>query len=669
MKKYFFVLLFILARQAFAKTPSVAFLYSDYTLLHKPNPIFYKWEIDGSLLVLKTLQIPYKVIHDRHFSLLSLKSIKLLILPNTQDMSPKEVQTIFNFTKQGGKILAFGFSSYRDESDEPVGTQNNFQLSALFGADYLRYSPYPPEAGAILLSHGEKIFLGRNQAIQISPHSGTHILARWLNDDGKTQSFPGKLDAAIIENHAQNCIYVGENLLAPENAQNPDVVKLVGTLINYLVPQTAHIPSHFAKTFPILPKLGALPSIGASVKRFIRVALPYPPEKGIVLSHFPFFVFKGKTRLGMWRQISFQSTPSGFQIDGKTGNSFSFVPQNQSYPLKIILYHGSNFPLAPYHFLAFRGRVVFKVIDHQKMLVNELPLEAYVAGVVSHEVPFYFHMEALKAMAVVARTFAIKETSEKKFKGYDICATVACQAYDGLAYESSRSRKAVLQTKGVVVVYKGELADLPYHATCGGITEAIQDAWNLKPVPYLVSVFDGPHLIKENLRTDAGVKEFLLHPPNSYCKSSSRFRWKETYSAKELQKLFQQSLPILLKHSVHFKKLLGLRVVKRSKSGRVMVLKIITSSGNFFVKKDAIRWLFSGGKLGLGGLQSTLFVILPVLDKHGHWVKVTFLGGGWGHGVGLCQWGTEGMAKQGFSYKAILSHYFPGTECKVEKGI
>ncbi len=102
-------------------------------------------------------------------------------------------------------------------------------------------------------------------------------------------------------------------------------------------------------------------------------------------------------------------------------------------------------------------------------------------------------------------------------------------------------------------------------------------------------------------------------------------------------------------------------MLQRSTAGRVMDLQIKTSHGVYNVYKDKIRWLFSEGEVGLGGLPSTLFVMKENRGIHGLLRSVTFIGGGWGHGVGLCQYGAEGMAQKGFSYQKILQHYYPGT--------
>lgn len=670
MKRVFFgvtllALVALFPFRLFSSEAAVAVLDSGPTAENAPNPAFYAWESSGAAQTLRALGVPFAVLKDNQITTAALRPFKLLILPDSKDMSRSEAAAIEAYAKEGGKVLATGFASYRDEADQPVGLQNNFQLSELFGADYLRYNPIPPAGGGVKTDArlgGGVIPLGRNNAIQIRLHRGALALAGWVDDDGATPSFPEGLNAAIVENSSRDAIYIGENLFDPENSNSSAVRALVAKLIDILAPGTAARESR-AGGFPSLPPLGPLPPMPGG--KAIRVMLPYPIGDGFLTCAAPFTVYRSNRRevthgRKNWK-LEFHAQAGGFTVADRAGVDFTITPDDPRYPVELVLWHGGRAPDAPFKFIAFRGSAVFEDAGGKKYLVNAIPLEQYLPGVVSHEVPPTFHLEALKTMAVVARTFALKVAAEHKFDGYDICATVECQSYDGLSYESRKSREAVMDTLGKVVVYNGRLADLPYHATCGGVTEDIQDVWDLPAVPYLRSVVDGPNPIKENLSTEAGVTEFLEHPPESYCEASSRFRWKETYTAGELTALFRKSIPALLKRPADFHSLIGIRVTGRTPHGRVTNLDIATDGGTFHIAKDQIRWLFSGGQIGLGGLQSTLFVIQPRTGADGALQSITFLGGGWGHGVGLCQFGAEGMAQRGFTYKQILSHYFPGT--------
>jgi len=661
----FFCLL--LHSRGFALAP-VAVLDSEATLQYTPNPLFKQWEMEGVFETLKALHLSYQVLHDEDLTAGELSNYDLLILPNSKDISPRGIEAIQAFAKRGGKVFATGFASYRDNHDQSVGTNNNFQLSDLFGVDYLRYNTVPPAGGAIKLQSGGTVDLGRNSVIQVRPHPGTLMLGSWLNDDGVTRSFPETLDAAIVESKDKNSMYVGENLFAPENAHNIQVKSLIASLFHALVPSIEISEAVPFAGYPKLPEFGTLPLVGESRVK-LDVGLPFTIGNGFITSESRFTVLDAEKQVVLSPRkdsmIAFTSDGHGFTVAGRRGPRFYFLARDLRYPLKVVLWHGKEDPGSTYKFAAFRDMLVLRLSAGKPILVNRLSLESYLSGVVSHEVPFHFHQEALKAMAIVARTFALKEMKAKKFADYDICATVQCQAYEGLAYEAPSSRTAVEATEGRTLTYEKRLADLPYYATCGGITEDVDQAWNLSPVPYLKSVVDGDEPIHDDLTTDSGVKNFLTKEHGSYCEESSRYRWKETYSETELVELFNASLPVLLKRPVHFSKINSVAVSGRTPHGRVTSLQIATDAESFTIGKDQIRWLFSGGQIGLGGLQSTLFVIDPKRDATGNLASLTILGGGWGHGVGLCQFGAEGMAERGFSYENILSHYFPGTSLVV----
>ena len=288
-------------------------------------------------------------------------------------------------------------------------------------------------------------------------------------------------------------------------------------------------------------------------------------------------------------------------------------------------------------------------------IINILDINHYLAGVVPHEVPFHFPEEALKAMATVARTFALHSLGRHHDEEYDLCNTVHCQAYDGVSYEAPPASLSVSNTGSTVLYFNGKIADVTYHSTCGGITEDIASVWNTKPVPFLRSIYDANHTNSLDLTKDESVLYFLSNQTDSFCRLSSRYRWEETYTKTELEELFTKSLPVIIKHPISNFNLHDIKVLERTSSGRVKRLLIKSNTGEYIIPQEKIRWLFSNGKIGLSGLQSTLFVILKENDFTLH-----IIGGGWGHGVGMCQFGARGMAKAGINYNDILSHYFPG---------
>lgn len=674
MRKFFVILFFAFCffPRFFANaenSPSTAVLVSDYTIQKTPNPIFYRWEIQGTFKTLERLHVSYAILHDDDIQLPRLKNFKLLILPDTKNMSRRQTKEIETFVQNGGKLFATGLTSYRDEEDHPANPENNFQLSDLFGADFASYNATPPQAGALKFEN-HSIALGRNRAAFITLHPTAKVLAEWLNDDRETLSEPQNLDAAIIENLSNQVIYSGENLFAVENSNGIAVQKIISALLNLLVPGIATEPERSSLTFPSLPTFGLLPAIAGSKSTNVSVTLPYPPVSGFITSEGYFRVF---AKFGGFlteppnSMIAFQATPEGFLVAGRSGTEFTFKPETPNHPLEIALWRESNIPAAPFMFAAYRGQLILSGVEHKK-IINRLPLEAYVAGVITHEVPFHFHSEALKAMSIVARTFVLEALSKHQAQDANLCATIHCQAYEGLAYEAKTGQTAVEETRSQVLTFQNHLADVPYHSTCGGITEDAQNVWSHASPPYLHAVVDGEKPIAQDLSAEEGVSQFLKSPSDSFCEASSRFRWQKHYSSAELRMMFLKNLPIILKRPVSFNRILSVDVKQRTPHGRVTHLEIQTDQGNFLLASSECRWVFGNGEPGLGGLPSTLFVIQQEKDAQGQLTGVTLLGGGWGHGVGLCQSGAEGMAERHYSYAQILQHYYPGTTLKIGTG-
>lgn len=268
----------------------------------------------------------------------------------------------------------------------------------------------------------------------------------------------------------------------------------------------------------------------------------------------------------------------------------------------------------------FRGHVsVFKA-PGGLYAVNRLDIEGYLYGVLHNEVAPWWPMEALKAQAVAARTYAVYQTQQSKAAPYDLKSTTASQVYGGSTNERYRTRKAVDRTAGQVLVYGGKVFPGYFHATCGGVTAAASELWKI----------DLPPL-------GGGVK-------CGFCRISPHFYWQ----AKVPLSAIEDSLR---KNNRSIGQVLRLEPVTRTPSGRVGSLKITGTQGETVVAaKDFRVWV--GGNL----MKSTDFAVQAKDDL------VEFKGKGWGHGVGLCQWGTLGKALLGASYKDILDFYYPGSE-------
>ncbi len=259
------------------------------------------------------------------------------------------------------------------------------------------------------------------------------------------------------------------------------------------------------------------------------------------------------------------------------------------------------------------------------MVVLYLPLEDYVAGVVSSEMNDSWPLEALKAQAVLARTFVLYKMLRNRDKPYDIGITELYQLYR-FSKKNNNVTRAVKQTYGIILMYNGEPIEAFYHSCSGGVTESAGEVF-LTKLPYLVSIYD-PY--------SRGCKDYHW----SYALSSEKIL---IAAEKVLNKSFKSS------------KLKDVIVGQRTKSGRVKFFYLI------FDDKKQVQIKGNDFRIAIGAknLKSLLIDKIIKINEKGT-VKFLFSGRGYGHGVGLSQWGAKYMAEHGFSYKSILNFYFRG---------
>jgi stage II sporulation protein D len=271
-------------------------------------------------------------------------------------------------------------------------------------------------------------------------------------------------------------------------------------------------------------------------------------------------------------------------------------------------------------------------------LVNRLDMESYLLGVVPREIGRVGPelLEASKAQAVAARTYAVRYLGRRSAQGFDVFATVEDQVYGGVAAEHEPVSRAVLETVGEILEYQGRPIDAYYHSTCAGRTAAIDEVWNERPTPYLVSVTDVNPATGE-----------------AFDRSSSRFQWTERWTGPQMVEVLNRTLADSLRGR-RITRVRDMRVTARTPSGRVRTMNIETDAGRFTVGKDRVRWFLTPMRGGI--LNSSKFDV-RVADDGG----VVAEGGGWGHGIGMCQVGAMGRARAGQDYRTILSTYYPGT--------
>ena len=263
--------------------------------------------------------------------------------------------------------------------------------------------------------------------------------------------------------------------------------------------------------------------------------------------------------------------------------------------------------------------------DKNILLINEIELEKYLEGLISIELSSNWELSVMKVQAVVARSYALYHKSQNGSGLYHLTSSVLHQLYGGIEHATDKTRRAVKETTGEVLTYNGLPVMASYHSCCGGRTETSGQVWG-KNTPYLNSVFCGA------------------------CTGYEKYFWKLTVPRRTLYRL------LINKGYSDCGEVESLTISRRSSSNRAQEIKITGSKGTIVVPGNDFRSL-----LGFSEMRSTNFIIKDN-EATG---ELQFLGIGFGHGVGLCQWGARAMAQRGETYKDILMHYYPGT--KIEK--
>jgi stage II sporulation protein D len=278
--------------------------------------------------------------------------------------------------------------------------------------------------------------------------------------------------------------------------------------------------------------------------------------------------------------------------------------------------------------------------DGSLLVINNLSLEYYLMGVVPCEIgrmPPQFY-EALKAQAVAARSYALSRKGKLKGQGFELYASTADQVYGGQDKESEITNRAVFETRGIVGIYDGKVIQANYSSTCGGVTANVGDVWKGSDIPYLHGIYDRPAYQGCCL---LGVPPLSwLFPPPPFCANSPHFSWQKTMTKNEFYSTIGQITggggSVLVVQGLSFHK----------KNARLGNLEVRTNLGKVEFSSVRLRSIFD--------LPSDFFS-MKIGNK-----TVEIEGHGWGHGVGMCQYGALGMAKQGYSYEKILKHYYRG---------
>jgi len=250
-------------------------------------------------------------------------------------------------------------------------------------------------------------------------------------------------------------------------------------------------------------------------------------------------------------------------------------------------------------------------------LINELDVEEYLKGVVPVEISPKWHPESLKVQAIIARTYVLYQRQVNLGKEYDVLATTADQVYGGRKKEHPAADQAVAETSGLVLTFEGELILSAYHSTSAGPTESASDVWGME-LPYLKGVscpFD---------------------------QNSPYYQWSRSFLMDAVQESFSKA-------GYTMGTIASLTPFRWTEAGRIGRFRLLHAQGELILKAEDLRRI-----LGYTELPSTRFRI----EKIGREIQIR--GNGYGHGVGLCQWGAKEMAEMGYSYDKILKYYYPG---------
>lgn len=351
--------------------------------------------------------------------------------------------------------------------------------------------------------------------------------------------------------------------------------------------------------------------LGVILAAWLGLGLAQAGQVRVLLGDNQKVVVSATSQFGVWNLqgqvaqvpgplgLSLQASGSGINMGGRNlGSWVGVMPQGG-----LVRFAGRN----------YRGRLRIVNDGGRLLVINEVPIEDYLRGVLPGEVPASFPLEALKAQAVSARTYTLAHLGAHKY--YDICATAQCQVYKGADAETPVHNQAVEATGGLVLGYGGKPIDAVYHADSGGRTASAGEVWG-RDLPYL-AVRDDP---------------FTISRP-----------WSVTVTPERLAQA-------LAAFGVRIGPAGKIEAVKYSPSGRITRLRVAGSAGTQILEGNKLTRIMSA--LGLPSTQARF-------SGNGPWV---FSGRGNGHGVGMSQWGARGFAMAGWNFASILAYYYPGTQ-------
>ena len=386
------------------------------------------------------------------------------------------------------------------------------------------------------------------------------------------------------------------------------------------------------------------------------------------------YIAKGETIKGS-QTVEFSE--GGILWCGSQYRELTFTPQcaGASFSLNDVTI-GVGFHWERRETQTFLGTLRLVVESDKITAINVLPVEQYLASVISSEMRATSAVELLKAHAVISRSWLLAQIDKRRKLSnrpngffsfikkddelirwydredhtiFDVCADDHCQRYQGITRANSPKVEEALQaTRGQILMYGDEICDARFHKCCGGDTEEFQYCWEDNPKPYLVSVHDAATPDGDPFCNTSDPK-ILSEVLNDYDRETPDFyRWTVEYTAGELSRLVSERL------NADFGEITDLVPLERGRSGRIWKLKIVGTRKTFIIGKE----LEIRRALSRSHLYSSAFDV----EKTATGFRLN--GKGWGHGVGLCQIGAAVMGERGYNYKEILLHYYKHAEIK-----
>ncbi|WP_455629425.1 SpoIID/LytB domain-containing protein [Parabacteroides sp.] len=382
--------------------------------------------------------------------------------------------------------------------------------------------------------------------------------------------------------------------------------------------------------------------------------------------------------------------------NGKLYQELFFEPTSpqSSFDLKAVTI-GVDFHWQRQEDQRFKGALNLVATDKGIVTINQVDVEEYLTSVISSEMSANASKELLKAHAVISRSWLLAQV-EKNFSLngsvtpykscyrdnetlirwydredhdlFDVCADDHCQRYQGITRASNPIVKEVIQeTRGEVLMDNDTICDARFSKCCGGVTEKFENCWEPVPHSYLTALRDDEVPSYPDLTDEREAEQWIRTSPEAFCNTTDKeilsqvlnnydqettdfYRWKVEYTQEELSRLIHR------KTGMDFGPIIDLVPLERGSSGRIVKLKIVGVRRSFTIGKELeIRRTLS---------ETHLYSSAFVVDKKDIRLDIPsrfiLTGAGWGHGVGLCQIGAAVMGAKGYSYRKILTHYFPG---------